>query len=85
MKQPKEGDLKVWWIPQVPMKHFDYPVDTVEQGRMLCDCLAKYDAFQFDNRIRPDCCNIGGLMVFENGEWWMTTSGLRNANNGIAG
>jgi hypothetical protein len=77
MKQPKEGDLKVWWIPQVPMKSFDYPVDTVEQGMMLCDCLAKYDMFQFDNRIKPDYCNAGGLMVFEDGEWcdWYSEDG----------
>ena len=49
--------LKVWWIPQIPMKAFEVLVPSVEEGRKLCDVLAQYDAFQFDNKIKPDYCN----------------------------
>ena len=65
----KEGDLKVWWIPQVPGKAFEVPVDTPEEAIKILDTLAKYDLFQLKNNIKPDYCNTGGLNVFEEGEW----------------
>lgn len=71
MKQPnpKNGDLQVWHIPQVPMKPFIVPVANLVEAKLLLDTLAQYDIFQFENRIKPDYCNAGGLSVFEDGEW----------------
>lgn len=66
---PKEGDLQVWWIPQVPCKAFNVPVKTPEEAILILDTLAKYDLFQLENNIKPDYCNAGGLNVFEEGEW----------------
>lgn len=66
---PKDGDLKVWWIPQVPMKSFDVSVKSPAEAAMLLKVLADYDIFQFENNIKPDYCNTGGLCIFENGEW----------------
>ena len=63
------GSLRVWWIPQVPMKPFLVAVGNLREAKLLLDTLAKYDAFQFENRIKPDYCNTGGLSVFEDGEW----------------
>lgn len=60
--------LRVWWIAQVPGKPFHVPVGTVEEGVRIMDVLAKYDMFQFDNNIKPDYCNAGGL------EMWDTNS-----------
>lgn len=57
----KVGDLRVWWIPQVPGKAFHVDVASVAEGVKLMDVLAKYDAFQLANRIKPDYCNAGGL------------------------
>jgi hypothetical protein len=65
----KEGDLKVWWIPQVPGKSFEVPVASVDEARKLLDVLARYDSFQYQHRIKPDYCNAGGLVVLEDGEW----------------
>ncbi len=65
----KEGDLRVWWIPQVPMEPFRTPVANIREAKLLIDTLGRYDAFQFENRIKPDYCNGGGLEVFEDGEW----------------
>ena len=28
------------------------------------DILAAYDAFQLQNRVKPDYCNMGGLQVY---------------------
>lgn len=65
MNTPKKGDLKVWWIPQVPMKSFYYPVSSPQEGFILLDALAKYDIFQYENNVKPDFCNAGGLMEFD--------------------
>jgi len=62
-------DYRVWWIPQVPMAPFRVSVGTPEQGKWLCDVLADYDRFQFENKVKPDYCNSGGVEVLEDGEW----------------
>ena len=64
-----EGALRVWWIPQVPMKAFRVPVKDQEQAVLLLRTLAEYDLFQLRENIKPDFCNAGGLEVFEDGEW----------------
>ena len=69
MTEAMEGDLKVWWIPQVPMEPFEYAVKTPMEGAILCDALALYDQFQFEQNVKPDYSNAGGLQVFEDGEW----------------
>ena len=58
------GDLRVWWMPQVPMKSFYVDVKSVEEGIKVMDVLAKYDAFQYDNNIKPDYSNMGGLEMY---------------------
>jgi hypothetical protein len=67
--QPIEGALRVWWIPQVPMRPFRRAVADLAQAALLIDALADYDMFQFENRIKPDYCNAGGVQVFRDGEW----------------
>jgi hypothetical protein len=61
--------LKVWWIPQVPMHPFEVEVRNLREAQLLLHVLADYDAFQFKNRVKPDYCNAGGVMVMEDGEW----------------
>lgn len=57
--------LRVWWIPQVPGKPFHVPVKNVNEAKLLLNTLANYDLFQFENKIKPDYCNAGGLEVYE--------------------
>lgn len=61
----KEGDLRVWWCPQIPMKSFYVDVSTMEEGKKLCEVLSDYDFFQFENNVKPDYCNTGGVERFE--------------------
>ena len=61
----KEGDLRVWWCPQVPCEAFHVPVDTPDEAAKILGILAGYDAFQLENLIKPDYTNVGGLEVFE--------------------
>lgn len=67
----KDGDMKVWWIPQVPGKRFEVSVESAIEAKMILETLERYDAFQLENRIKPDYCNAGGLIVFieEEGGW----------------
>ena len=64
--------LRVWWIPQVPMdKPFYYPVKDVEQAKYTLRLLAEYDCFEFNNNIKPDYSNAGGLEVEDDREGWV--------------
>ena len=57
--------LRVWWIPQVPMKPFYVEVGNFEEANLLLETLAMYDEFQFKNKVKPDYSNIGGLESFD--------------------
>lgn len=71
--KPKQGDLRVYWIPQVPMKGFEVEVESVTEAVKIMDVLANYDLFQFENKVKPDYCNMGILQKYEEeegeGEW----------------
>lgn len=55
--------FKIWWIPQIGMKgKFEKTVSSPEEGKKLCQILADYDIFQFNNKIKPDYCNTGGII-----------------------
>ena len=68
---PKENDLRIWWNPQVGRvdDQFYMPVATPEEAKRMLDTLAFYDLYQFENRIKGDFANMGGLEVFLDGEW----------------
>lgn len=72
----KQGDLRVWWVPQVPGAQFKVAVESVTQAILVLTTLANYDLFQLHNNIKPDFCNAGGLEVFdeedcgEDGDGW---------------
>jgi hypothetical protein len=61
--------LRVWWIPQVPMNPFYVPVKNTEEAKLVLETLANYDLFQLENNIKPDYSNAGGLQVMVDGEW----------------
>jgi hypothetical protein len=71
--------LRVWWIPQVGIDSTFYvPVNSVEEGKKTLDLLAAYDAFQLQNRVKPDYSNVGGLQYFDKEEqdwndWFIET------------
>jgi hypothetical protein len=70
-------ELRVWWIPQVPMKAFHVPVEGIKEAKKVLAVLANYDLFQYENNIKPDFSNAGGLEAFEDGEWcdWNSEEG----------
>jgi hypothetical protein len=71
------SDLRIWWVPQIPMKPFRVSVANLAQAKLLLKTLADYDRFQFENNVKPDYCNAGGLEVFRDGDWeeWESDDG----------
>lgn len=66
-----EGDLRVWWIPQVPSTTpFYVKVESEKEAEKVMDILAKYDLYQFEHNIKPDYANAGGKEIeLESGIW----------------
>lgn len=62
---------RVWWIPQIPMKAFYVEVDELKVAKMITEVLADYDLFQYENRVKPDYSNVGGIQVWsdDDSEW----------------
>ena len=60
-----EQKLRVWHIPQVPGKAFMVDVSSVEEGVKVMSILGRYDAFQYENNIKPDYCNVNGLHMWD--------------------
>lgn len=63
--------LRVSHFPQVPCKPFVTEVKDLNQAKLLCDTLANYDLFQFNNRIKPDYANATVVEMWdeEEQEW----------------
>jgi len=61
--------LRIWWIPQVPGNPFYVDVESVKDGVNIMKVLADYDQFQFNENIKSDYSNSGGLEMLEDGEW----------------
>lgn len=57
--------MRVWWIPQLPMKAFTVDIENIQEGVKVINILADYDKFQYENKIKPDYCNTGGIEVFD--------------------
>lgn len=58
--------MRVWWIPQIGIdKAFYIPVKTVEEAKKFMDLLAAYDCFQYNQGIKSDYCNTGGLEIWD--------------------
>jgi hypothetical protein len=81
-KELKLGQLRVYHIPQVPMKPFRVYVKTIQEAKLIMDTLAYYDLFQLEHKIKPDFCNVSGLEVYESDGWgdWYDEEG-QDINN----
>ena len=77
IKMLKEGQLRVWHIPQVPCKSFKVYVNTVQEAKKILETLAIYELFKLEYKIKPDYSNAQGLEVYEDGEWcdWYNEDG----------
>lgn len=64
MTMPKEGDLRVWHIPQVPGKSFHVPASSMQEAARIAAALIRYDEFLYRNNIRGDYASAGGIQRY---------------------
>jgi hypothetical protein len=64
-----EGDLKVVYIPQVPMAPYEVPVKTLEEARIVLDAVVGLSMFEYEHNVKPDYSDYAGVVRFEDGEW----------------
>ncbi|MFF0498489.1 hypothetical protein ACFYU5_18935 [Nocardia aobensis] len=62
---PIPGDLRIWYIPQIPMKAYYRDITSVEEGRNLLDAIYELALFEFHNNVKPDYSNAGGIERWE--------------------
>jgi len=61
--------LKVWYIPQVPMKAFEVERETtLAEARAALDLLIDFSTFEFENRVKPDYADAGGIAEWDEDE-----------------
>lgn len=67
----KKCVFKVWHIPQIPGKPFEAFCGTLEEAIGAIRMLARYDEFQYKNKINPDYANMSGLEIWndEDSDW----------------
>lgn len=63
---PQTGDLAVYWIPNPPRAAYHYPIESVDQAKLVLDVLAHYDLYLDEDIISA---NYGGLVVWDGTEW----------------
>ena len=68
----KKNEYRVWWVPQVGKSNAFYiPVETPEQGKQIINILSAYDCFQYNQRVKSDYCNTGGLEIWDEEYGWV--------------
>lgn len=60
--------LRICHFPQIPCEPFIVPVKDLEEAKKILDVLADYDIFQFENKIKPDYCNMTTLEEWDEKE-----------------
>ena len=58
---PRNLQLRVWWVPQVPGNPIHFQADSIEEARKILDVLGDYDLFLEKQKIRGDFANAGGI------------------------
>jgi len=74
---PDKKDLRVWWIPRIPMTPFYVPVQNLDEAKLILETLTRYDSFQYETSVKPDYCNTGGLEMYADHSWsdWYSERG----------
>jgi hypothetical protein len=62
------GDLKVWYVPQIPMEGFEVAVPDLRTAKLVLDALCAFSLFEFENRVKPDYADTGGVVRYEEGD-----------------
>lgn len=62
---PVPGDLEVWYIPQIPGTAFRERASDLATAKKILDVLSRFSLFEFENRVKPDYADAGGIHRWE--------------------
>jgi len=62
---PALNDLRVYYIPQVPMKAYTVAVPDLATGKLVLDAIVGLSIFEFENNIKPDYSDAAGIERYE--------------------
>jgi hypothetical protein len=64
---PSEGDIRVWYIPQVPMSAYevDVPSRKLSEAVRIQDAIIGLSIFEYKNRVKPDYADAAGIVRYE--------------------
>ncbi|QSL99815.1 hypothetical protein SEA_ODAY_71 [Gordonia phage ODay] len=62
---PQPGDLKIWYIHQVPGKPYSQAVPDIATGQAILDAVYQVALFGLEHRWWPDFANMGGISRYE--------------------
>jgi hypothetical protein len=68
-------NLRVWWKSTFPGTAFYFSVASLLEAKILLTALPEYDWFLYDNHLRGNYSNCGGLQMWNEStqeweEWW---------------
>ncbi len=64
-EQPCVYTYIAWYIPQIPGKAFEYHTDDRNDAYRVLGCLTAFSAFEFQQRVKGDCSDAGGVAVWD--------------------
>lgn len=65
-----EGDLEMWFIPDIPGKEFRWKVESGAEAEKLVEVLAAYNRYLHRRGLMDDYeADASGVEIFEDGEW----------------
>lgn len=67
-----DAKFKAWYIPQIPGEAFEVEVDSPAEGFKILDIISRFSLFEFENRVKPDYADAGGVVEWDESEqdWW---------------
>lgn len=75
---PTEGDLRVWYIPQVPSESYEVDIPRrdgtsesayLEQAAFVLSAIIGLSIWEFDHRVKPDYSDAAGIARFDGEDW----------------
>lgn len=67
MSTPTEGDIRVWYIPQLPMEPYIVPVPSrdLAEAIRIQDAIVGLSIFEFEHNVKPDYSDATGIERYE--------------------
>lgn len=67
MSEPKPGNIRVWYIPQIGagLKAFEVIAPDYATAKLIDQTLAKFSLYEYENRVKPDYADVGGISRWE--------------------